>query len=127
MKKVKLSEESYTKLKNKLISEISYGMVDRAYDKSDEIFYHVMNSFDDFYVNLGDALIDSKENPYLVKIKQYADSILDILNKKRNQQENFYNTTKSVSQNDFYNSEDGMENSIEDMDLGYVRDKYPNK
>ena len=38
-----------------------------------------------FYVNLGDALIDSKENPYLVKIKQYADSILDILNKKRNQ------------------------------------------
>jgi hypothetical protein len=122
MKKIKLNEESY----KKLLNEISYGTVDRAYDKSDEIFYYLITPFDDFYTNLESALHDTDGNPYLVKIKEYADSILTILNKKRNQQEKFYNATKSVNSNDFYNSEDGKENGIEDFDLGYLQNKYPN-
>ena len=38
MKTVKLSEESYNKLKDRLINEISYGMVDRAYDRANDLF-----------------------------------------------------------------------------------------
>ena len=35
MKKINLSEESYNKLKKRLIDEISYGVVDKTYDESE--------------------------------------------------------------------------------------------
>lgn len=129
MKKVRLSEESYNKLKERLINEISYGTVDRAYDRSDELFYEIMSRFDDFYNALEEALITAKynkENPYLNKLKELADPIKDILDRKKKQQDNFFDaTTRKVDVGKFFNSDDANDKSIDDMDLRYLQDNYP--
>lgn len=135
MKTVKLSEESYNKLKKRLVNEISYGTVDRAYDRSNDLFSDVHSAFEDFYNVLGDAMFKAKyesregeqtSNPYLEKIKGYADIIYDMLNKKSNQQDKFFDATTSKVDNDkFWNSEEGQENDIDDMDLNYLQKKFP--
>jgi hypothetical protein len=127
METVKLREESY----NKLINEISYGMVDKAYDRSDDLFWDVRTSFEDFYAVLSDALFKSTEgnkdyNPYLLKIKELSEPIYDILSKKKNQQDKFFDaTTNSVDHNKFYDSPEADENDIDDMDLRYLQQNYP--
>ena len=104
MKTVKLSEESYNKLKDRLINEISYGTVDHAYDRANDLFWEVRSTFEDFYSALDDAMLkakyDSREgeqtsNPYLEKIKGCADIIYDMLNKKKEQQDKFFDATTS--------------------------------
>ena len=126
MKKVKLSEESYSKLKNKLVNEISYGTVDNAYDKSSKIFGYVESSFDTFFEALKDALKDSKGNPYLSKINKFAKEIDAILRRKNAQRNEFFKaTTLDVNPNNFYQSDDAENNDIGDMDLNYLRSKYP--
>ena len=135
MKTVKLSEESYNKLKDRLINEISYGTVDHAYDRSNGLFWEVRSTFEDFYSALDEAMFkakyDSREgeqtsNPYLEKIKGFADIIYDMLNKKKEQQDKFFDaTTGKVGHNKFFKSDEGQENDIDDMDLNYLQKKFP--
>lgn len=134
MKKIKLSEGSYDKLKEKLVNEISYGTVDRAYNRSDDLFYDVYTSFEDFYMALDDAMFNAKHesregeqtsNPYLEKVREYADIIRDILYKKKLQGERFSNATSSVDFDKFWRSKDSRKNDIDDMDLTYLQRKYP--
>ena len=135
MKTVKLSEESYNKLKNKLVNEISYGTVDRAYGRYDDLFSDVRSTFEEFYSALDDAIFkakyDSREgeqtsNPYLEKIKGCADIIYDMLNKKRDQQYKFFDaTTGKVDHDKFWKSDESQENDIDDMDLGHLQRNYP--
>lgn len=131
MKKVKLSEESY----KKLVNEISYGTVDRAYSRANDLFWDVRTSFDDFYNALQDAIYNTKynseegeetNNPYLEKIMKLSEPIYDILIRKGNQQDNFFDSTSgSIDHNKFYMSDDAEENNIDDMDLDYLQKKYP--
>ena len=52
MKKVvKINEDTFNRLFNSTINEISHDTVDRAYNKSDDIFYNLTNAFNDFYEN----------------------------------------------------------------------------
>ena len=123
MKKINLNEESYNKLKNRIINEISYGTVDKAYNKSSDMFDGLKSSFDDFYTMLNEVLVDN-ENPYLDSIKEHADEILDILERKSDQQRNFFNATNSVDSKKFYDSKEGEDNDMYDMDLRYLQDNY---
>ena len=135
MKTIKLSEESYNKLKNKLINEISYGTVDHAYNRANDLFWEVRSTFEDFYSALDDAMFNAKydsrdgeqtRNPYLEKIKGCADIIYDILNKKRDQQDKFFDaTTSKIDHDKFWKSEESQENDIDDMDLNYLQKKFP--
>lgn len=137
MKTVKLSEESYNKLKNRLVNEISYGTVDRAYDRANDLFGDVKSQFEDFYNTLEDAIYKARyenhnkanygeSNPYLEKIKELAEPIYDILIKKKNQQDKFFDaTTDGVNHRKFYDSPDGEENDIDDMDLNYLQKNFP--
>ena len=135
MKTVKLSEESYNKLKNKLINEISYGTVDHAYDRANDLFWEVRSTFEDFYSALDDAMLNVKydsrdgeqtRNPYLEKIKGCADIIYDMLNKKRDQQDKFFDaTTGKIDHDKFWKSEESQENDIDDMDLNYLQKNFP--
>lgn len=135
MKKVKLSEESYNKLKESLINEISYGTVDRAYRRSGDIFFNVQSAFEEFYNTLTDVLYnvqyesgedEQTSNPYLNQIREYADAIYDIFNKKMDQRDKFFDaTTKKIDHDKFWKSEDGQENDIDDMDLNYLQKKFP--
>ena len=135
MKTVKLSEESYNKLKDRLINEISYGTVDHAYDRSNGLFWEVRSTFEDFFSALDEAMFkakyDSREgeqtsNPYLEKIKGFADIIYDMLNKKKEQQDKFFDaTTSKVDHNKFFKSDESQENDIDDMDLNYLQKNFP--
>ena len=135
MQTIKLSEESYNKLKNKLINEISYGTVDHAYNRANDLFWEVRSTFEDFYSALDDAMFNAKydsrdgeqtRNPYLEKIKGCADIIYDILNKKRDQQDKFFDaTTSKIDHDKFWKSEESQENDIDDMDLNYLQKKFP--
>lgn len=135
MKTVKLSEESYNKLKDRLINEISYGTVDHAYDRANDLFWEVRSTFEDFYSALDDAMLkakyDSREgeqtsNPYLEKIKGCADIIYDMLNKKKEQQDKFFDaTTSKVDHNKFFKGDESQENDIDDMDLNYLQKNFP--
>ena len=81
MKKVNLSEESYNKLKKKLVREATVG---EAYDD-------IRTSFEDLWATLNNAIIESNEsnydeepsyNPYLLKIKEYVEPVYDMLNQE---------------------------------------------
>ena len=125
MKKIRISEASYDKLKKKLVNEISYGTVDRAFDKSEALFGRLKSAFDDFYMELEDSLYKDEENPYLQKINGLSEIINDILTNKVRQQDEFFNaTTGKVDHHKFYDSEDANDNDIEDMDLKYLQSKY---
>ena len=109
MKTINLSESAY----NKLINEISYGTAEKARDRADELFYGVCTSFEEFYSYLKDAIFKSKyeggngtPNPYLIKIQEIADTIYDILDKKRNQQEYFDDEIGKVDYKKFFDSDE---------------------
>lgn len=135
MKTIKLSEESYNKLKNKLINEISYGTVDHAYTRANDLFWEVHSTFEEFYNALDYAMFNVKynsrdgeqtRNPYLEKIKGYADIIYDMLIKKRDQQDKFFDaTTGKIDYDKFCKSKESQENDIDDMDLNYLQKKFP--
>lgn len=82
MKKVKLSEESFNRLKNKIVNETTVG----------ESFYDVRTSFEDFWATLNNSIIESSEydsyddtpryNQYLMKIKEYVEPVYNMLNQE---------------------------------------------
>lgn len=133
MKKLNITEVAYNKLKEKILNEISYGMVDRAYERSNDLFTRLHSSFLDFYdelmypEHLSDEDTENYEkNPYIIKIKEYAEAILDILDKKNRQQDKFYDETMNkFDRNKFYDSEESKENDYDEMDLRYLQSEYP--
>lgn len=125
MKRIIINESSYENVKDKLVNEISYGTVDNAERQSYNLFDEVFYSFDNFYSELSNALRNSGEpNPYLLKMKNYADEINKIVKRKKEQQDNFFKETSKVDVNKFYNSQDAEENDIDDMDLNYLQQNY---
>ena len=137
MKKVKLGEDSYERLKSALINEISVGLVDNANRVSDKIFWHVKNRFDSFYDELEETILNlrwemddnqMKSNPYISKIKEHADAIKVILDKKAAQGERFYDEIDKIDDEKFYDSlTDDSDEYLEDMELRDAQAKYPKK
>ena len=122
MKTVKLKEESY----NKLVNEISHGLVDRASTRSDNLFWDLEVKFDDFYDAIRYESDDT--NPYIRKIREYADAIADIFTKKANQRRNFDSELNKFDYNKFYDDAEKPEEWEEDydnLDLRMLQDKYP--
>lgn len=123
MKKVRLSEEAYEKLKRHIVNEISFGKVDKADDVSYEIFNSMKSAFDDFYIEV--RYNADKNNPYVQKIRQYADAINDILEKKTKQAENFGHELDKVDREKFYSDEDREDDDYDNLDLRQLQVKYP--
>lgn len=135
MKKIKLEEDSYKRLKSALINEISVGLVDNANRVSDKIFWRVKSKFDSFYDELEETISNlmwemddnqMKSNPYISKIKEYADAIKVILDKKAAQGERFYDETDKIDNRKFYDSlTDDSDEYLEDMELRDAQKKFP--
>lgn len=135
MKTIKLGENSYERLKSTLINEISVGLVDNANRVSDKIFWHLKSAFDSFYSELEDTMFNlrwnmednqMKSNPYISKIKEYADAIQEILDKKAAQGEKFYDETDKIDHRKFYDSlTDDSDGYLEDMELRDAQKKFP--
>lgn len=126
MKKVKLTESSFAKLKDKLVNEVSHGMVDRASHTSDNIFYDIEAAFDEFYQLV--RYSDNRDNPYIKKIAEYAEAIEDILSRKSNQRRNFDAELNKFDYNKFYDDEEKpeeWEEDYDDLDLRMLQNKYP--
>lgn len=122
MKTVKLKEESY----NKLVNEISHGLVDRASTRSDNLFWDLEVKFDDFYDAIRYESDDT--NPYIKQIRQYADAIADIFMKKSNQRRNFDSELNKFDYNKFYDDAEKpeeWEEDYDDLDLRMLQNKYP--
>lgn len=119
MKTVKLNEEAY----NKLLNEISYGKVQNAADESEHIFYDMSVAFQDFYDTV--KYNPRTTNPYVKKIKLYADAIDNILAYKNSQRK--YSFKKELDKFDykkFYDS-DKDEPDYDELDLKYLQQNYP--
>ena len=134
MKTVKLNENSYKRLRSALINEISVGTVDNAHRRSEKIFWKVKSAFERFYDELDETLYnlewetkdnEMKSNPYIDKIKEYADAIQGILDAKEAQGERFYDEVDKINDDDFYNSPDADDTYLDDMELRDAQNKYP--
>ncbi len=67
-----------------------------------------------------------KSNPYISKIKEYADAIKAILDKKAAQGERFYDETDKIDNEKFYDSlTDDSDEYLEDMELRDAQKKFP--
>lgn len=119
MKTVKLNEEAY----NKLLNEISYGKVQNAADESEHIFYDMSVAFQDFYDTV--KYNPASTNPYVKKIKFYADAIDDILTYKNSQRrDSFKKELDKFDYKKFYDS-DKDEPDYDELDLKYLQQNYP--
>ena len=123
MKKIKMTEESYKNLKNKIINEIKYGTMDNAFRRSDELFGQLSFKFESFYNSLRDTLNDN-DNPYLDKIYELSSQIKDIFKNKESQQYKFNDEISDIDVNKFYDSDDAENNEIDDFELSYLKNKY---
>ena len=126
MKKViKINEDTFNRLFNGSINEISHDTVDRAYNKSDDIFCNLTNAFNDFYDEL--KYNADTNNPYIQKIKAYADAIDSILSIKTAQKNKFSDELNKFDHTKFYNDESRPEDEEDygNLDLKYLQDKYP--
>lgn len=121
MKKVKLNEESY----KKLVSEISYNTVNNADNAHYSIFYELYDAFKDFYDTV--KFNDDPNNPYIIKIKQYADAIDAILDRKVKQGRVFGDELNKFDYEKFYADRERPESEedYENLDLRYLQQKYP--
>ena len=126
MKKIiKINEDTFNRLFNGTINEISHDVVDNAFNKSDDIFWNLTNAFNDFYDELK-YNADAK-NPYIQKIKAYADAIGSILSVKVAQKNKFSDELNKFDHTKFYNDESRPEDEEDygNLDLKYLQDKYP--
>ena len=117
-KRVKLTEKQI----RKTINEISYGTVDDASNISDNIFWEMETLFQDFYDTVKYNADES--NPYVKKIKEYADAIREILFKKSLQRKNFDIERNKFDYNKFYNDKDAPEDYA-NLELRDLQNKYP--
>ena len=82
-RRIKLSESDLNKIVKRAINEISYGLADNAYNKSDEVFTEMEYAFNDFYDTV--KYNEDINNPYVKKIKEYAEKIASLLDRKNAQ------------------------------------------
>lgn len=121
----------------KMLNEISYGTVEKAAYRNDDLFLKLGYKFDDFYEALYDYTdtdlsgeylwYAADENKYIQEIRKYADAINDILKKKKEQNKYFYGELTKFNANDYYNSPEGQEEDYDDKDIHYLQQKYPRK
>lgn len=125
MKTIRMTEESYNRLRKNAVNEIRYGTVDDATRKSWRLFNDVWYTFTEFYDELYKVIegpsYGDEPNSYIEQIKGHADAINEVLRRKMRQQGNFRNSSK-FDHNRYF--DDGGDNPY-DEDLGYLRDKYP--
>lgn len=126
-RKIEISEEKFNKIFKNPINEISYGKVENAYNKSEDVFWRLNSIFNDFYDELtynADAY-----NPYIKKIKSYADAIDVILSSKINQHKKFGDELDKFDHDKFYDDVAGKEDYIDygEMELRDLQNKYPTK
>lgn len=128
MKKLKMNESAF----NKLLNEISYDTVEKASEKSEDVFGEMYWKFQDFYDEV--CYNDDKENPYVKKIKAYADAIDAILSAKKEQGERFNGEIDNFDWMKYENDPSNYENGdMEDgkyegyygKDLRQLQAKYP--
>lgn len=138
MKTVRLREESYNKLKNKLINEISYGTVGKASERANNLFHDLRTSFEDFISDLDNSIFKARydgetdTNPYLEKIKELSEPIYDILLKKDKQFDHFNDEERKVSVKKYLDDLQNMEPDeaekmpdIDDMEIRDAQRMYP--
>lgn len=135
MKKLKMNESAF----NKLLNEISYDTVEKASKKSRDVFGEMYWKFQNFYdevcyINDEVCHDDDKENPYVKKIKAYADAIDAILSAKNEQGERFDDEIDNFDWMKYENDpsnyengdmEDGKYEDYYDKDLRQLQAKYP--
>lgn len=137
-RKIKLSEEKFRKLFKNDLNEISYGTVYRASDRSDDMFWRLETEFSNFYCQLEEIMFDLKydsregeqtENPYLIKIKEYADKIEEILLRKSKQAKNFDNELSKFDYKKFHDDICDKEDFVDydELELRDLQNKYPNE
>lgn len=133
MKKVKLTERQI----NKAINEISYNKVQSASDRSNDLFYDLIDSFSTFYNDLNDFCrftgknnrewleTIADKNPYIEEIRKHAEIIKSILSKKEAQRDYFDNNLNDFDNESYFDSEEGQFDDYDDKDLRYLQNKYP--
>ena len=109
----------------KAINEISYGKVDMAHNKLDDVFTDMEYAFNEFYETI--KYNTDTNNPYVKKIKEYADKIENILRRKDSQRDNMYDELNKFNHKEFYDDVNRPENveDYENLDLKYLQNKYP--
>lgn len=134
-KKITINEEKFNKIFNKELNEISYGTVERVSSLNNIRFSNLENSFQDFLNELNDIIfrlkynsfVSNPSNPYLNKIKEYADLIEDIFIKKRKQRDNFENELNKFDHEKFYDDMGDREDytDYDELELRDLQSKYP--
>ena len=117
-KRVRLTEKQM----KKAINEISYGKIDNASNISDNIFWDMEVAFQDFYDTV--KYNADNNNPYVKKIKEYSDAIMEILLKKSQQRKNFDSELRKFDYNKFY-KDDTAPDDYDKMELMDLQKKYP--
>lgn len=144
MKRIRLTEDAYSKLKGKMVNEVSYGLAKGAAEKSSKMFGELNSEFHKFYEELEfvakeledkyGSYFNNEENgtanpnKYINAIRSHADAIATILNKKVMQMNYFNDEVGNVSVSDY---DDDVENNggkdIYDEQMPYLRNMYNRK
>ena len=113
---IKINEDTIRKAVRKAINEISYGVVDDAYYKSNP-FDSLSMKFDEFYEELTDAEAGLMGNKTFAKVAMLADQIKKILDRKSAQNSNFLHTTADIDHKAYFKDSrnDNREISQEEM------------
>ena len=120
-KVIKINEDSFNRLfNNNPVNEISYGTVDNASNKSDDIFTEMRWAFNEFYDTV--KYNADVNNPYVQEIMAYANAIQDILINKTNQRDNFNN---ELGKFDYKKFHDEGGDDYKGEDLRTLQTKYP--
>ncbi len=134
-KKITINEEKFNKIFNSELNEISYGTVERVSSLNNIRFSNLENSFQDFLNELNDimfrlkynSVVSNPSNPYLNKIKEYADLIEDIFVKKRKQRDNFEKELNKFDHEKFYSDMGDREDytDYDELELRDLQTNYP--
>ena len=134
-KKIIINEEKFNKIFNSELNEISYGTVERVSSLNNIRFSNLENSFQDFLNELNDIIfrlkynsfVSNPSNPYLNKIKEYADLIEDIFVKKRKQRDNFEMELNKFDHEKFYSDMGDREDytDYDELELRDLQTNYP--
>ena len=124
-RRIKLSESDLNRIVKRAINEISYGLADNAYNKSDEVFTEMEYAFNDFYDTV--KYNEDINNPYVKKIKEYAEKIASLLDRKNAQRNNISNELNKFDYKKFYGDKNRSEDEEDynNLDLRMLQDRYP--
>ena len=120
---IKINEDTIRNAVRKAINEISYGVVDDAYYKSNP-FDSLSMKFDEFYEELTDAEAGLMGNKTFVKVAMLADQIKKILDRKSAQNTNFLHATAGVDYGAYFNDPKNGDREISQEEMPYLRQNY---